>query len=85
MQLSPRLSLAELTVSANVARLGLDNSPPPNVLNHLRATAHQLQRVCAILGNRPLIISSGYRSEAVNRAAKGARGSAYLSGYGREL
>jgi len=81
MLLSPHFSLAELTVSANAVRLGLDNSPPPDVLEHLRVTAQQLERVRAVLGDRPLIISSGYRGAAVNRAAGGAKSSAHLSGY----
>lgn len=81
MQLSGHFTLAELTVSANAARLGLSNQPPPEIIDRLRATAAQLERVRSILGGHPLIITSGYRSAEVNRAAKGAKSSAHLSGY----
>jgi len=81
MQLSEHFTLAELTVSANAARLGLSNAPPPDVLEHLRSSARQLERVRAILGDKPLVISSGYRSPEVNRAAAGAKSSAHLSGW----
>lgn len=80
-QLSPHFSLAELTVSANARILGLDNTPPPEVLDRLRITAGRMEIVRAKLGGRPLTVTSGYRSPAVNRAAAGAKASAHLSGW----
>lgn len=81
MQLSPHFSLAELTVSANAARLGLDNSPPPEILDRLRLVAEQMELVRAALGNKPIIVTSAYRSPAVNRAAGGAKASAHMEGW----
>jgi hypothetical protein len=81
MQLSEHFSLAEFTVSANAVRLGLDNTPPADIIERMKVTARQLERVRAILGDKPLVISSGYRSSAVNRSAGGAKASAHLSGY----
>jgi len=81
MQLSDHFSLAELCVSANAARLGLDNTPPPDIEARLRTVAAQLERVRALLGGNPIKVTSGYRSAAVNRAAGGAKASAHLEGW----
>lgn len=79
MNLSPHFTLAEMTASQTAARKGLDNDPPPEVLERLKRTALGLEAVRVILG-APLIISSGYRSPAVNKAVGGAKNSQHLTG-----
>lgn len=81
MQMSENFTLAEMTVSANAVRLGLDNSPPPDIIARLKAVAQQLERVRELLGGKPIRITSCYRSPAVNRAAGGAKASAHLEGW----
>ncbi len=81
MQLSEHFSLAELTVSANAVRLGLDNTPPPDILEHLRTVAGQMERVRLRLDGNPIKVSSGYRSPEVNRAAGGVKASAHQAGW----
>lgn len=80
-QLSDHFSLAELTVSATAARRGLSNVPPAEILNTLFLTADRMERVRALLGGHPIIVLSGYRSPAVNRAVRGSRTSAHMSGH----
>lgn len=80
-QLSPHFSLAELTVSENARRLNILNTPPPEILARLKTTAGQMERVRDLLGARPIVVSSAYRSPAVNRAAGGAKTSAHLEGW----
>lgn len=80
-RLSPHFTLAELTVSAAAARLSLDNSPTPAVLAVLRQTAQDMERVRSLLGNRPILVTSGYRSDAVNRAVGGSATSAHRTGH----
>lgn len=81
MKLSPHFDLAELTVSATAARRGLDNTPPPAILETLKATARRMEQVRAILDGQPIIVLSGYRSPAVNAAVKGSRTSAHMTGH----
>lgn len=80
MQLSPHFSLAELTASQTAARKGLDNTPTQAAMKNLKTTCEQLEAVRELLGH-PLIISSGYRSTAVNKAVGGAANSAHVNGW----
>ncbi len=59
----------------------LDNTPPAEVVETLRATAARMEEVRSLLGDRVITVSSGYRSPAVNRAVGGARTSAHLDGH----
>lgn len=81
MRLSPHFHLAELTVSQTAARRGLDNTPDAAMIEQLKRTAARMEHVRAILGNRPILISSGYRSPAVNKACGGSRTSAHMTGH----
>lgn len=70
MQLSPHFSLAELTVSDTAKRLKLDNTPKGALLDTLILTADRMEKVRDILGG-PCVVTSAYRSEAVNKAVGG--------------
>ena len=65
-QITDHFTLAELTHSDNAARLGLDNTPDQTSTENLKRLANLLEQVRAILGGKPIMISSGYRSKAVN-------------------
>lgn len=80
MNLTPHFTLEEMTASQTAARLGLDNTPPPEMIAALKRTAQLLEEVRALLGGRPLLVSSGYRGPAVNRAVGGAPNSAHMLG-----
>jgi zinc D-Ala-D-Ala carboxypeptidase len=59
----------------------VDNTPPPEVIPNLRATAVRMEEVRRLLGDRVITVSSGYRSPTLNRAVGGARTSAHLDGH----
>jgi hypothetical protein len=80
-RLSDHFSLEELTASQTAARGGLDNIPRGQALVNLTATAEHMEAVRALLGNRVISVSSGYRSPAVNAAVGGAKTSAHVQGY----
>lgn len=79
--LTPHFSLAELTASQTAARHGLANTPDPAALANLQRLAETLETVRAKLGNVPVLVSSGYRSPAVNTRVGGSSTSAHK--YGR--
>lgn len=81
VRLTPHFSLEELTMSQTAERMQLDNVPVGDVLHNLHRTARSLETVRALLGDKPLVISSGYRSPRVNQAVGGSRTSAHMDGH----
>ena len=78
MKLSTNFSYEELTTSSH---RGLDNTPNDVQLSNLKHTAWQMELVRHILGDRPIHINSGFRSEAVNAAVGGSKTSAHSLGH----
>jgi len=73
--------LSEFTDSDMAVRLGIDNRPPPDVLATLRnVLIPGMQAVRNILG-KPVFVTSGYRSPALNAAVHGAQASQHLTGH----
>jgi len=79
MKLSPHFHLVEFTRSATASRLGIDNTPTDAHLENLKRLASVLEEVRAILG-APIIITSGYRSPALNDAVDGSATSSHCDG-----
>lgn len=79
MQLTENFCLAQLTASESAAREGIDNSPPPGILDNLARLAAGLEAVQALLG-APIEISSGYRSPELNSAVGGSATSQHVLG-----
>jgi hypothetical protein len=78
-------SWSELTRSTAAHRLGLDNTPPPDAISALqRLVVAVLDPLRARVG-RCVRITSGYRSEAVNRAVGGSRTSQHMAGEAVDL
>lgn len=65
MNLSPHFTLAELTITDHRQ---FDNTPTQIEISNLQKLAQFLEIVKATLGGKPVIITSGYRSKAVNDA-----------------
>ncbi len=79
MQLSPSFTLEEFTFSETATRLGIDNTPPAEVVSRLVNTAHKLEIIRFRLGH-PITIPSGYRSPELNRKIGGSKNSAHCTG-----
>lgn len=76
MQLSQHFSLAELTVT----NTGLKNEPSPVIVERLILLADRMEKVREVLGV-PILISSGWRSDAVNTAVGGVKTSDHRNGF----
>lgn len=79
MMLTPHFSLDEFTTSQTAARLGIDNTPNAQALANLIRTAGLLEQVRALFG-KPIRVSSGYRSDAVNFHVGGKKNSQHVVG-----
>jgi len=80
MMLSKHFHLSEFTTSQTAARRRIDNTPSRAITGNLERTAAVLEQVRTLLGGKPILISSGYRSPALNRAIGGSRTSAHMRG-----
>ena len=80
MKISEHFTLEELTFSEAAARRGLDNIPSAIVVRNLGLVAEVMERIRALLGERPIIVRSGYRSMQVNQAVGGVTTSAHCFG-----
>lgn len=67
MQLSEHFTLQEGTDSSTAQRLGIDNTPPAEIIEHMKISAAGAEQVRAILGF-PMHIDSWYRCEALEKA-----------------
>lgn len=68
MNLSTHFTLEELTVSDVAARNGWRNEPGASERSNLARLATLLEHVKVAVGNKPVIVNSGYRSKQVNDA-----------------
>jgi zinc D-Ala-D-Ala carboxypeptidase len=84
MQLTPHFSLAELTASSTARRLGIDNTPPPELMPRLVLTAEMLERIRNTLGV-PITVTSGYRGRQVNQAVGGVTSSDHTQGHAVDI
>ena len=80
MNLSPHFTLEEFTESQTAGRKGINNDPPSLLFPSLSNTAQGLEQVRTLLGDRPIRISSGYRSPALNKAVGGSASSQHVLG-----
>jgi len=62
---TPHFTLAELTVTDHRS---LDNTPDADALANLRRLALFLEKVKDVLGGKPVMVNSAFRSKAVNDA-----------------
>jgi zinc D-Ala-D-Ala carboxypeptidase len=79
-QITPNFTLEEFTLSQTASRMGIPNVPVGQDLENVYTTAERLEEVRTILGDKPILISSGYRCPEVNTACGGSSTSAHMYG-----
>ena len=78
--LTQHFTLEEMTFSQAATRLGIANTPSREIVDNLRLVCEALEELRRLTGGRPIQVSSGYRSPALNKAVKGASNSQHMSG-----
>lgn len=79
-------SISELTHSAKAKELHIDNTPfSYEVVNNLTDLTENLLDPIREAWNAPIIITSGYRSDALNRAVGGSKTSAHRYGLAADV
>ena len=80
MQLSENLSLAEVMRSETAKRKGVSNMPTPEHIENFKKLAENIFQPIRKHFGKPINISSGYRSAALNKAIGGASSSQHCTG-----
>lgn len=90
MNLTDHFTLEEMVISEVAARKGLDNTPSDTVIANLTRVAQYLEQVrsaakVAYGPDKVVIVTSGYRSPAVNEAVGGVSTSAHCKGLAADI
>ena len=81
MQISEHLTLEELTRSQTAIRKGINNKAPMHVIENLKLLAEKVFEPTRKHFGKPIRISSGYRSVALNREiGGGSKNSQHIQG-----
>lgn len=80
MKLSKNLSLQECTKSQTAIRLGIENTPSEEAIDSLIRIAREVFQPLRDHYRLPIGVSSGYRSEELNRAIGGVSSSQHCKG-----
>lgn len=80
IKLSEHLTLDECVDSHVAEERGLDNTPPAEAIEALKALAKFCFEPLRIEFGAPIAITSGFRSPALNRTVKGALDSQHMRG-----
>ena len=78
-------SISELTKSATATRLGIDNTPDAVVRYNLTALIENILDPLREAWGAPIIVTSGYRCERLNKAVGGAVNSQHRKGEAADI
>ena len=80
IRLSPHFTLAEALFSVQAQQHKIDNSPTPADLENMKFTASCMEEVRKILCDKDILVSSWYRSHALNKVVGGSQTSQHSRG-----
>jgi hypothetical protein len=85
MKLGKHFTLAEFTASQTAARRGISNAPDDAAIAWLRQLVQRILDPLREHLGRPVVISSGYRSPALNKAIGGSTTSQHCLGQAADI
>lgn len=80
INLSTHFTLAEAIFSASAQKHKIDNSPGAEDLKNMKFTASRMEEVRRVLDSKQILVSSWYRSHALNKVVGGAQTSQHSKG-----
>ena len=78
-------TLSELTKSATAKRLGIDTEADASIRASLTALVENVLDPLRVRWGMPIIVTSGYRSTALNKAVGGAANSQHTKGMAADI
>lgn len=85
MKLSANFTLSEFVKSQQAERLGIDNTPPQVVINNLKQLVVNVLQPVRMHYGKTMVVSSGYRSPALNKAVGGSKTSDHMTGCAADI
>lgn len=85
MKLTKDFTLDELTKSATAKRKGIDNTPSEEVIANLTTLCVKVLQPLRNAYGEPIIITSGYRCDKLNKAVGGAKNSHHRYGMAADI
>ena len=85
MQLSKSFSLSEMIISQSATRAGYDNTPTPIIEMNLKRLCNDILQPIRDHIGQSIHVSSGYRSQRVNRLIGGVDTSAHVFGFAADI
>ena len=85
MILSKNFALNEFTKSVSAIRNGLENSPTPEHIRNIQLLVKYVLQPLREALRSPIRITSGYRSEALNKLIKGSKRSQHCKGQAADI
>lgn len=83
--MTKNFTLEELTSSSFAIKHNIDNTPSDAVIETIRKSAVSLEYVRKLCGDYPVVVTSGFRNEKVNKGVGGARNSAHMTGHAFDI
>lgn len=85
MALTKNFTLQELTKSATATRLKIDNAPSQRIIKNLTELATKVLQPIRDKYGKPIIVTSGYRCEQLNKAVGGVTFSQHCQGQAADI
>jgi zinc D-Ala-D-Ala carboxypeptidase len=85
MQLTKNFTVAELSRSEAATRKGVDNTPPPEAVENLRALAEKVLQPLRDAMGKPMRVNSAYRGPEANAAVGGSKTSQHMTGEAADI
>jgi zinc D-Ala-D-Ala carboxypeptidase len=84
VQLTNHFTLSEFTRSRKAQEMGIDNTPPQELIPRIILLAEMLENIRAAVRS-PIIVTSGYRCRALNQAVGGRTSSDHTQGHAADI
>ena len=78
-------TIQELTVSTTAAAKKINNEPTPEAAENLKLLVDKVLDPLRDAYGKPIIVTSGYRSPALNAAVKGSKTSQHMKGQAADI
>lgn len=85
VNLTEHFTLEEMVRSRMAEKHGIDNTPGANEIANLRILCEKILEPARLEIGMPITVTSGFRSERVNRLVGGAKGSFHLVGKAADI